>query len=267
METRLKVLWPANNFVASKGLQGINNLEVYMWLAFGDESSFPDGLATYAIIGVWSGNQTVSEKSFRQLKLSFGGKPNSKIHCRELFNIHARNKSDWAHLSEKDVFEFLLALTRLSHQLELRRNVGFVDGKLAPKSLAGVGSIDAHCELTEKHLCTFAFAAVAAQVFQQIGPNAVKFWIDPDKTKIDWWGKNRQAGLTREVTALDFDMAKVKPETSPLADRIFLDLADILAYVSGKTRTESDPERKKLFTQMMEIWSPGIVEHESWTDT
>ena len=232
-----------------------------MWHAFGDESSFLNGLTTYAIVGVWSENQNVTEDAFRQLKLSFGGKADSRIHCRELFGIHARAKSDWAHLRDQDVGRFLLSLTKLADQFQLRRNVGFVDGSRAPKSLLGVGSIESKCELSEKHLCTLAFVAAAAQVFQQLGPDKVKYWIDPDKTKIDWWGQRRQAGLTRTLSLIDFDFAKVTPELDKPTDRIFLDLADVLAYSAGRARSTIEPDGTELFTELMSIWAPGTAEY------
>lgn len=235
-----------------------------MWHAFGDESSFPNGLTTYAIVGVWSKNQKVTEDAFRQLRLSFGGKSNSRIHCRELFGIHARAKSDWAHLSDRDVGEFLLSLAKLADQFKLRRSVGFVDGSRAPMSLPGIGSIESRCELNEKHLCTLAFVAAAAQVFQQLGPNRVKYWVDLDKTKIDWWGQKRQADLTRTLTLMDFDFAKVTPELDKPNDRIFLDLADILAYSAGRAQSTTEPDRAVPFKELMNIWAPGTAEYDLW---
>ena len=223
------------------------------WHAFGDESAFRS-VVTYAVVGVKPELQYASQLALESIKKQFGGRPGARLHCREMFTPAAHRRSDWAHLSIENIKELILSFAQKMDELNIRRNVGIVHKKVAPTYLQGVGSVETPLKLGDKQMCTIAFVGVFGAIMEQVKTRSIKLWVDKDQTKIDWWGKNRQASLTRELTNLDFGF-KTKPEVSICPSPVMLEAADLLAYTVGRV-IESE-QKDDFFNQVKGVLAPA----------
>jgi hypothetical protein len=95
-----------------------------MYEAFGDESCGTEYVA-YGTLLLEDHQRTDAEDILAKIKLSYGGNPDCRLHCRELFSGDARRKTPWSHLSIDDVFKLYTDLMTELVSVGMRRLVTF----------------------------------------------------------------------------------------------------------------------------------------------
>ncbi len=202
---------------------------------YGDESHFGNAI-TYGLVIVDAEKQSLVEVALSEVKGMFGGKPSDRIHCRELFNKHARAKTAWAHLSEKDILELMAVTGNYLRHAGATFNLGHVDRAHLPPQLEIPlhGAVPFKIPAEPKQLAAFAYTVALAGV----EVHEFRLWIDPDHTKIEWGAGRRQA--SRMPVTLEGKM--ITPEPIDGAKPMLLDVADVLAYSAAHFLSSTSPD-------------------------
>src|ERR1700742_701433 len=93
-----------------------------MYDAFGDESCGRKFVACGVLL-VPEQQRSAAEEILDDVKRTFGGEPNHRLHCREMFAGHARGKTPWTRLNMAEVFRLYEALMARLRDANLRRLV------------------------------------------------------------------------------------------------------------------------------------------------
>ena len=93
-----------------------------MYDAYGDESCGREYIA-YGILLVPENQRIAAEAVLKNVKTSFGGHADDKLHCRELFAGDTRKKTPWAALEIKNVFDLYEELVRQLRSFAFRQLV------------------------------------------------------------------------------------------------------------------------------------------------
>jgi hypothetical protein len=203
---------------------------------FGDESSFGTA-TTYAIVIVNAEQQLAMEMALSEVKVMFGGSPELRIHCRELFNAHARAKTGWQHLNNEDALQLLSVAGNYLRTAGTCFNVGVVDRSTLPKNLEiPIQGKKYAIPAGPKQMAAFAYTLALAGLEKE----EFRLWIDPDTTKIEWGGARRQAGRV----PLTFDGIAITPESFEGTKPPLLDVADVLAYSAAHSLCKTSPDRR-----------------------
>lgn len=224
---------------------------------FGDESCF-DTAVVYAVVCVPSDRQAQVESAFAYVKECFGGSPASRVHCRELFAGSQRAKGPWAHLKYSELFE-LCAMT--GNKLRLygaKFRVGFIDDQPSGRTFKWRGAL-APFPAGSKQLIPMAQLVALIDLQRRFGPENLKFWKDPDTTKIQWGNQRKQAG------AIPFNLEGGQPlPVEPISGEkpVLLDVADILAYVASHSLCGADVRDKESFRHAYNAFTPELVRME-----
>jgi hypothetical protein len=157
-----------------------------------------------------------------------------------LFGKDARRKSPWAHLNDKQAYDFAFQLCVSLANQGIGTIVGHVNKNTAPLEMEGVGSIKSVRITDAKQLIPCAYqAAVGQLMFDPIYKDRCKFWTEPNNDKINWGAGRRQVGQLLSSTRIDLaakTMEKVfeAENLNSKEYRSLLELADLLAYCTSR---------------------------------
>lgn len=79
---------------------------------YGDESTSEE-LVTYCLLCVPSQTNIRLQQQMSEIYRTFGGKKESRLHCRELFSGERRSRTDWKHLNEQETWDFVKEVASL----------------------------------------------------------------------------------------------------------------------------------------------------------
>lgn len=224
---------------------------------YGDES-VSNNAVVYAVIVVPVDVLKNAEQVVAKIKERFGASPCTELHCSKLFNHEARKRSPWAHLSSDQAYalaeDFATALARL----RLGFRIGFVDKSQAPKELPEEGPFKA-MRLDSKHLIGFAFQGAVGPLDERPGFDKIRLWVDPDQTRIPWFGKRRRSDrnyqMYSDISGLP-EPRFIKPEPIVGQKPIMLQSADLLAYVSSHALSREARRDKQRFIALYNTLRP-----------
>lgn len=226
---------------------------------YGDES-LVDGHVVYGIIAIPVSRLDVIETILGDVKESFGAARSAIFHCRELFHEHARRKSEWAHLSSKDVYELAFELaTRLSGN-GIRTAIGHVNSSaILGREMAGVGDSPGMSLDKSGQMIPWAFQGAISQfMFDSQFKGRCKLWIEPNKDLIEWFGKRRQVGRLLITNSVEIESdamhlkEKLVPENLETKDAPqLLQLADFLSYCSCRVIANSGSKKSRYSDQII----------------
>lgn len=222
------------------------NLEI-----FGDESTG----STAAVYGVFCVEQSFvqhAEDILRQHKKEFKIPENTKLHCKELFHYHARSKTPFREFSKKNIFEFyenlLLKLKCDKVQFSIGR-ARRINGK-ASLNLNFPGKNFTISQIKDEHLYIFSFISALTHLFTD--PNIkTNIHIDRQKTKIDWFGTNKQV----QTILREFCGIKNDPNLTSTSEKPLLEIADCIAYTAAKVSAPNDRDKDR-FLKLIDIIKP-----------
>lgn len=182
--------------------------------AYGDASTGETG-TFYGFLLLPEDAEEAAIQMLSDLKEKFGGSPDSRLHCREMFRGDARAKSEWAHLSAEEATELCsLALNGL-HDFGVKFAMGIMPVEHYPKSfrLRGKnGPPDQVHAVDDKwrELWAFQRAAMMLDPVEQLKP--ADPLVEPSPPNQPWWQlvaplvspgfKVRKVFLDREITKI-----------------------------------------------------------------
>lgn len=206
---------------------------------FGDESINANHVV-YALVIVPSERLERIKELFAEVKERHGAHRSSRFHCRELFAKDARRKSPWAHLNDRQAYEFAFQVcTALANQ-GIGTIVGHVNRNTAPLEHEGVGSIPSVRITDAKQLIPDAYqSAVCRLMFDPVYKDQCEFWIEPNTDQINWGAGRRQVGGLLSSTRIDLEAKTLEKvfvaENSQSKEwHSLLELADLLAYCTSR---------------------------------
>lgn len=266
-----------------------------IYVAFGDGSVTPGGVF-YGLVLVPERNVKIAQHSLSAIKLKHGGKATTPLHCRELFSKDARNKSEWAHISDAGAVELCGDVLRELASLQPKYLLSFVTSDNYPKRLRLVGK-NGHPDLVHKidekwlTLPTYFWTAALLDPVETIvpadpiitpSPRNLPFWrigfkrtdrgpyvrsifLDREETNVRWFSKTFK--WTTVVKELVVDGPK-GPSHLPLqfaSDKKhpLLEVADIFTYSIARSLSQGKPLEYRDFEA--EVFAqPLLFSKEEW---
>src|ERR1700687_387984 len=93
---------------------------------FGDES-IQNNAVIYGLVISPCEKTSAAEFALGQVKRTFGGAEQARLHCRKLFAGDSRKSTPWAHLKPDDVFALCLEVAQIVSTSGASFRVGYVD--------------------------------------------------------------------------------------------------------------------------------------------
>lgn len=227
---------------------------------FGDDSVAAN-IVLFGILVVPAGKVPIAEDAIGKLKQDYRAPQNARIHCRELFRMEARARSPWAHLSDADAHGLCRRAAEDMMSLGLTARIGFVNKAKTPDKLDAFGkTLWLNGRDRDKKLTVFAYMASLGELSRTIGVDRIRVFIDPDNTKIDWWGKRPQVKENLKFYT-DFDASKMptvqlKPEPVSTPKPVLLEIADVLAYSCAQALSNQYRTDKWFFQSIFDVFRP-----------
>jgi hypothetical protein len=232
-------------------------------LLFGDESHSHE-VVTYAFVIVPAQRAAAVELALENAKKSYGLRADTRIHCREIFNAHARRKTEFKSFSSEDLFSFLRRLMAEAFNAGARGWVGYLDSRSVPdillfESTTGKG-VDKWNVRNLKTRMFFCYQAASGPLTHIFSPSQTKAFVDGDKTKISHFDKRRKVDSLRPFFPVEHNNAKFFPQILHGDKPPLLDLADLLAYAAARGLTKTVTSDKSAFVSIVEALDPGYSE-------
>lgn len=236
---------------------------------FGDESNFQE-IVTYAFIIVPSKLQEEVEKRITKVKLDSGLKATDKIHCRELFNKHAKAKTAFHNFSKEQILALLQQLCTEIYLTGARGWVGYLNSKKArdglifesDEPLSSKKSPFTIWDIRNKKLhMLFTYQAAIAPLTHIISPDNVDAWIDSDRTVVpNLDNKSRQVDTLKSFFPVEHNNKKFFPTPIKGDKPSLLDIADVLAYSAAHGLSATFTKDKPAFVSIVNSLNPGYSE-------
>jgi hypothetical protein len=206
---------------------------------YGDESTSGDNVI-YAFCIVPIDMVATAEESLAKTKEKFNASRAARFHCKELFHADARRRTEWAHLSNKQACDLALAVTYNLANLGVETIVGHVNRNDFLSEMPGVGNFPSMQIKDTVQLVPYAFSTAVAQfsVIEKYKNNC-KLWVDPNPTKINWYGSGRKVERALKLNQVDLNSRTISPILLPenLISKEkprLLEIADLLAYSTSR---------------------------------
>lgn len=226
--------------------------------AFGDESQFSEVL-TYGIVVFHSADRTNAERDLARLKEHFGVDPNAEIHCWVMFSPEERAKSPWCGKSPESLLSFLRRVVLAMRDHRPMYRVSGLSTKEYPRFLPAADNFPA-VDFTVKQLQALLYGGAVQPLVDRLGPDNVRIWIDPDYTKIPWFGRRMKAYRTLRVRNLDSgSVIEPEPVSKQEKQQPLIELADVLAYCASHALSSQKDRRKRDFERIYKVIRPELA--------
>lgn len=262
------------------------------YVAFGDGSVTAGGVF-YGLVLFPERTIIQVQRTIETVKEQYGGHASTPLHCRELFGYHARAKSPWAHISEKDAIALCGDVLRAVSKFEPKYLLGHVPSAYYPKRfrlLGKNGHPDLVHDLDEKWLLLWSYFRIAALLdpveivepkdpTKTPRPRNLPFWqmvvkradpglrvcqvvLDREETKIRWFSKSFQWVSVAKEIVIESPMGRSYLPIEPASDvkHPLLDVADIFAYSVGRSLSQGRPLEYSDFSANVHVellWGTG----------
>jgi len=233
--------------------------EVY---AFGDESNFGDVIA-YGLAIVHAYDLIAAERLLSGLKQRYGVGLQEEFHCKIVFSGDQRQKSQWKHPSEIQVLDFAEELILGLVRLPTLFIVGAVHRIEYPEELPAAGNFPAG-KMGVNQLTGMMCMAALVNLNEHYSQDQIKFWADPNRTQMPFFGRRMQAHRNYKLTNNDANQ-HITPEPFNDEDKqALLQAADLFAYTATHALSEKDSRNKERFDGLYRMCSANtsfIVVH------
>ncbi len=227
--------------------------------AFGDESESAGGrFAIYSLIGFEPKKIESAKAILTQLKEKFGVPVSERLHCYVLFKREAREKTKWRVLKDKDTAEVCRQLSEELFPLSPLWSYGYVDlhelqalptpDKMVGKFSGETGQVFS-MDFRMKQAQKIAYSAAEIPFVTRFAKD-VRFWIDQDGTKIEWFMGRRKAHNIHAGVGEPASV-QVPEEYAPM-----LEIADLFAYAAGRHLSGTSSFGQHVFRTMHERYVP-----------
>lgn len=202
--------------------------------AFGDESTSANNrFAIYSFIGFSPKGVEAATSILADVKKQFGIPNSARLHCRVLFSGDQRAKTEWSELAPQDTAEFCRKLSSLLLPLTPIWSYGYIDlWDLSTHPNPNVINVkfptkEFSMSFTIKEAQKYAYGAAEAPIVLHF-KDSVRFWIDQDKSKIDWYSGKKQAHNVHSGIGSPAQIV-LPEEYVPM-----LEIADLFAYTASR---------------------------------
>jgi hypothetical protein len=225
---------------------------------FGDES-VDKSTVVYGAIAIPACQNEAINDAINALKVRFGVSNQAKFHSRIVFHADARKKSGWRNLNNDQVFEFADAFTNFIRAQIPVLSVGAVHRSEYPSIFhAGAGLPESIMDT--KQLTAIVFQAAMIPIIERLGPSNIQLWVDPDKTKIPWFGKNMRADRNyKAVIAGAGSQSHIEPQEIGAIPPVLLEAADLFAYVSAHALSPDAGRYQSRFEALYQKYRPLLT--------
>ena len=112
--------------------------------------------------------------------------------------------------------------------------------------------------MESKQLAALLFQGAALPLLERLGLANVRLWVDPDRTKIPWFGKNVQAQTNYKSKDLKSEEMLV-PQPFPNGHKpVLLEIADVAAYVAAHALSSAEHPNKPRFEALYRSCRPEL---------
>jgi hypothetical protein len=230
---------------------------------YGDESHSNE-IVTYAFIIAPEKHLQSIEDAIANVKIRHKPPPKTGVHCRRIFNEHARNKTEFKEFSTEELFIFLDELMTESFLAGARGWVGYLDSKTIPSKLLCNSSNDRNIETWDvtnlKNKMLFCYQAACAPLTHIIAPTKIEAFVDGDKTKIPYFDKKRQVDYLKSFFPVEHNNLAFTPRILHADKPLILDLADVLAYAAAHGLSKTISSYTKNYVSIVNAIAPGYSE-------
>lgn len=109
-----------------------------------------------------------------------------------------------------------------------------------------------------KQLAAILFQGVSLPLFERLGAANVRLWVDPDRTKIPWFGRRVQAHRNYRSKGPD-TKAVLEPQSLAEQDKpLLLEIADVFAYVAAHALSSTDYRLRRRYEELYYICRPEL---------
>ena len=207
---------------------------------------------------------TAAEAALASFKTGLGLPPTTSLHCRVIFHSNARRGTPWEAINPRDIHSAIERLCRNLAGIGLQP-VAVVAPNSPLLNPGAPGTESDGTSLNEKGQAAIGFQTLSFHLTQSHGFGAVKLWIDPDKTKIQWLNGKTQANLTRS-SFMDLGPGIEPPRSEPVIagepKPPLLEIADLYAYVIAKAYSIEGGWKGRWFGKVSSIINADRLE---WT--
>lgn len=180
----------------------------------------------------------------RGAKRSHGVPEAAEIHCRRLFNHHARAKSAFRQMSIADIVNLISDCVNGMSALGVRWFGMWCDKSKYPSTFRMLEGTD--FVVTDKHIAGLLMGACVFQVEDAAGA-AFDLIYDRDPTRIDW-------GMPAKMQATHFARVSAHAVCRPEC-AAFLEMADVAAHLLAKAKSATEQGDVLRFQQLLTIYN------------
>lgn len=239
---------------------------------YGDES-ISDYHVLYGLLIAPTEIVSKAEWKLELIKSRHGVPSSAKLHCRELLAPHARKKSDWRNLSDKQAIDLIIEAATELAGIGLRTRVGCVTIKDMQHQPYQVGDSGMMIASNPKQLIPTAFAAAVSQLlFDPEYADNSSLWISPERSAIDWFGGSRQVDQLLRINRIDQKEKLIERMLTPVNAEskecpVLLEVADLLVYTTQRKLSHEIHKRNRysdqVFDAIFKSMSPSVAHSSS----
>lgn len=235
---------------------------------YGDES-ISDHHVLYGLLIAPTETVNKAEWKLELIKARYGVSSATKLHCRELLAPHARRKTEWGRLNDKQAIDFIFETATELAGIGLRTRVGCVGKEYMQQEGYQVGDSRTMEFSDPKQLIPFAFAAAVGQLlFDPEYADKSSLWISPERSSINWFGENRQVDKLLRINRVDHNEKLIERMLTPVNAEskecpALLEIADLLVYTTQRKLAHEIHNRNRysdrIFDAVFQSMSPSLA--------
>lgn len=206
-----------------------NNQAKITFDAYGDES-IHDNFVIYALVIIPVQIADIANNVLVDVKKEYGVEESAKIHCSDIFHPVGRSRTCWANLTTKQILRSWKEIGSRLSLLGAESRISYIDRRRFSDRLK-FGSALYGTPMHEKILARIAFGCCCAGLEKIPGINQIRFWLDPEKTNLQWGEKT----LKSMDIPINLEGEKMLSQAITSPKPAMLDVADILAYTAMRT--------------------------------
>ncbi len=217
---------------------------------FGDESTAKD-LVTYGLVcfvdrnherrGLYAWNDVIKR---------YGANSRTKVHAREIFSGQAREKTEWAHLSESESSKLAVDLMRALKSEEAFFALGVVHVKTWDEKIDYENSKYVPMSDPLAYGWGFIMATIAVRSENGVMKDEVpyKLFVDPLSNSVKVFKDSKTVKVIKMMetfSRLKISTYSVKPQ--------LLDAADLFSYAAGRAFSDGSERNKNTCKEIIDI--------------
>jgi hypothetical protein len=243
---------------------------------YGDESTYQE-VVTYAFLITPPSQRGKVIEEIARVQAKYDVDPDAEIHCREIFNSRAREKTPFRHLTKNEIFSLLFEVASSAFAAGGRAWIGYLNIDTAPKDIYfnWIGpptdkKLPQQWNISNvKTQMYFAYSAAITAITSFVPSSTVAAWVDGDRSKVPYVDESRrQVDSLRPFFPIDHNNKQFSPIACHENKPKLLQLADVLAFTAAHGMVKKDfPDKAEhlsvlnaMFPGYSEVFFPNMIE-------